>query len=429
MTLEKAAVSYRVLLVLAEFPPRIGGMQTHAFYLADSLCKKGHAVEVMTYKSCDPETAPEEKSFDRGLPYRVHRVLSRIGYWRSIELIAKQAKEFRPDVIYSSNVFHGFLADLTGVPVVCRCVGNDVLRPWIAYPFRMGSRLASHPKFEAALHDWFKRTNFPEWIEALFRRERFELMRQSVMKSSLIFANSLYTARLLTEIGFEREKISVLPGGVDAKRFKRKGSENGKLRRSLKLPADAFVVMTACRLVPKKGLDFLLSSFKLLLKRIPEAHLVVVGEGKEMRKCDRLRQELKLDGNVTLTGRVSHQKIHEYYWASDLFVLASRESLNRLTGIKDVETMGRVLCEANAAGTPVVASRSGGIPSVITHGKNGLLFAEDDFADFMRQALRVRNDGDLAKDMVKNGLVRAEKQFDWSIIIKKHDDAFAALIR
>ncbi len=429
MTRNKADKAYRILLILTEFPPRIGGMQTHALYLADNLCKKGHAIEVLTYRPCDPETAPEEKRFDSGLPYRVHRVLSRIGFWRGIGSISDRAREFKPDLIYSSNVFHGFLADLAGVPVVCRCVGNDVLRPWIAYPFRVGSRLVGHPKFEAALYDWFKRTNFPEWIEALFRRKRFELMRQSVMKSSLIFANSLYTARLLADIGFDNERTTVLPGGVDAKRFKRISSENGKLRRKLNLPPDAFILMTACRLVPKKGLDFLLSSFKLLLKRIPKAHLVVVGEGKEKRKCDRLREALKLDGNVTFAGRVSHEKIHEYYWASDLFVLASRESLNRLTGIKDVETMGRVLCEANAAGTPVVASRSGGIPSVITHGKNGLLFAEDDFADFMRQILRIRNDGNLAKEMVKNGLVRAEKQFDWSVVIKTHDDAFSALIR
>ena len=47
--------------------------------------------------------------------------------------------------------------------------------------------------------------------------------------------------------------------------------------------------------------------------------------------------------------------------------------------------MGRVLCEANAAGIPVLASRSGGIPSVVTHEDNGLLFDSDDAADFLEQ--------------------------------------------
>ena len=426
---DMAGKSYRILLILTEFPPRIGGMQTHAIYLADRLHGKGHRIEVMTYRTCDPDMAPEERLFDRKLPYPVRRVLSRIGYWHTLSVIEKRARSFAPDFIYASNVFYGILSDSLGVPVICRCAGNDVLRPWIAYPFRRASRLVSHPGFEALLYEWFKRTNFPEWIEALFRRKRLELMRRSVAKTSLILANSLYTARLLGNEGYPGERVRVVSGGVDSERFGKKASSNGHLRKALRLPQDAFILMTACRMAPKKGLDFLLSSFKLLLKRIPDAHLVVVGEGKERGKCDRLCRTLRLDGRVTFPGRVPHEKIHEYFWASDLFVLASRECRNRVSGMKDVETMGRVLCEANAAGVPVVASRTGGIPSVVAHGNNGLLFAEDDRADFFRQVLRVRNDAGLAKTLVRNGLRRAEKEFDWSVVVERHEDAFSRFFR
>jgi glycosyltransferase involved in cell wall biosynthesis len=252
-------------------------------------------------------------------------------------------------------------------------------------------------------------------------------MRRSVAKSSRILANSLYTARLLRKEGYPAERISVLSGGVDSERFGKKTSSNGRLRKALNLPQDAFILMTACRMAPKKGLDFLLSSFKLLLKKIPDAHLVVVGEGKERGKCDRLCRTLQLDGRVTFPGRVPHENIHEYFWASDLFVLASRECRNRVSGMKDVETMGRVLCEANAAGVPVVASRTGGIPSVVAHGENGLLFASDDRADFFRQVMRIRNDAGLVKNLIQNGLSRAEKEFDWSVIVKRHEDAFSGL--
>jgi glycosyltransferase involved in cell wall biosynthesis len=403
-------------------------MQTHAYYLAKNLHEKGHRIEVMTYRSSDPETASEDKLFDRKLFYPIRRVLSRIGFWRNISLIEKEAEAFRPDLIYASNVFYGFLSDSLNIPVISRCAGNDVLRPWIAYPFRFASKFVSHPKFESVCYDWLKKTNFPEWIEGFFRKRRFALMRQSVMKSAMIVANSRYTAGLLMAVGYDAQKIRVLTGGVDTGRFRRSISHNGLLRKKLGLPPQAFIIMTACRLAPKKGIDFLLSSFKLLLNRIPNAHLIVVGEGKERKKCERLRKVLRLNGHVTFTGRIPHENIHEYFWASDMFVLTSRESINRLTGIKDVETMGRVLCEANASSTPAAASRSGGIPSVISHGKNGLLFTEEDRSDFLHQVLRIKNDRKLVRRIVEEGLMRAEKEFDWSVIVKKHEEIFAAMV-
>jgi phosphatidyl-myo-inositol dimannoside synthase len=71
-------------------------------------------------------------------------------------------------------------------------------------------------------------------------------------------------------------------------------------------------------------------------------------------------------------------------------VLASREQVDPRTGLRDVETMGRVLCEAHAAGVPVVASRSGGIPSIVDHGRNGLLFEENDLDGLIHGIERLR---------------------------------------
>jgi phosphatidyl-myo-inositol dimannoside synthase len=118
---------------------------------------------------------------------------------------------------------------------------------------------------------------------------------------------------------------------------------------------------------------------------------------------------------------VHHSHIHKYYWSCDLFVLASRTCYNRRTGTKDVETMGRVLCEANAAGIPIIASNSGGIPSVVDHEVNGLLFEEDNAEDFLRQILRLRVDNFLSRYLVQNGRRKAREQFDWSLILKEHE--------
>ena len=109
---------------------------------------------------------------------------------------------------------------------------------------------------------------------------------------------------------------------------------------------------------------------------------------------------------------------------AEVFILASRISVNRISGLSDAETMGRVLCEANAAGVPVIASRSGGIPSVIGDGDNGLLFEPDHADDLQRQFTRLLHDADLRQSLIQRGRERAQHEFDWSIIVDQHHQAF-----
>ena len=109
-------------------------------------------------------------------------------------------------------------------------------------------------------------------------------------------------------------------------------------------------------------------------------------------------------------------------------MLASRVKVNPITNQRDAETMGRVLCEANAAGIPVIAARSGGIPSVITHNKNGLLFNSDDEDDFLEQIERMRGEPALAESLADNGLQLARQKFDWSVVMAAHEDYFMEVV-
>lgn len=150
------------------------------------------------------------------------------------------------------------------------------------------------------------------------------------------------------------------------------------VRQHIGVPDNAFMVMTACRLVRKKAVDFLIDSWPLICERIPNAHLVIVGGGQRDKHLRTMASQSCAAAQITFAGRISQDKVEAFYWAADGFVLASCEWVDPKTGLRDVETMGRVLCEANAAGLPVVAARSGGIPSVIKDGVNGLLFEPED---------------------------------------------------
>src|SRR6476646_11349850 len=84
----------RLLLILTEFPPSFGGMQTHAVYLCRYLHQLGYHIEVATYRGPEVE-----------FPFPVHRCLSRIGFTENLHALESLARIARPDLLYSSTIF------------------------------------------------------------------------------------------------------------------------------------------------------------------------------------------------------------------------------------------------------------------------------------------------------------------------------------
>lgn len=399
----KSGAGRRLLLILTEFPPSFGGMQTHAIHLCRYLQQRGYRAEVATYRG--PEV---------DFPFPVHRCLSRIGFVDNLCRLESLARRLRPEVLYASTVFYGRLAAATGIPMVARSAGNDVLRPWIVWPYRCLSGALGQPWLEDSLYRRFRKMDRPEWIESLLLERRGAEVRESVRSLAHVLANSAYTAGLLQRLS--APSVEILAGGVDAKRFLRQRDT----RAELGLPPDRHIVMTACRMVPKKGLDLLMRA----VARLPDTHLVIAGEGRQRPRCELLARELGIEQRTTFTGSVAHHDLRRYYWAADQFVLASREHVDPRTGLRDVETMGRVLCEAHAAGVPVVASRSGGIPSVIDDRRNGLLFEEDNLDALVEAMARVRADAPFARRLAAEGLRDAKTRWDWRVICGGHERAF-----
>ena len=396
----------RLLLILTEFPPSFGGMQTHAVHLCQYLHQRNYHIEVATYRG--PEV---------DFPFPVHRCLSRIGFTENLRMLERLTHTVRPDLLYASTIFYGRLSAATRIPMIARSAGNDVLRPWIVWPYRCLSRALSTPWLEEFLYRRFRKLEWPEAIESLLLSRRKAEMAESVRHIGHVFANSEYTAGLLRQLA--TPSVEILPGGVDARRF----HPRRDTREELGLPRDRLLVMTACRLVPKKGLDLLMRA----LAKLPTSHLLIAGEGRQLAKCMALAEQCGVTERVTFAGRIAHEELQRYYWAADQFVLASREHVDPRTGLRDVETMGRVLCEAHAAGVPVIAARSGGIPSIVDHGRNGLLFEEDNLEALVRSIARLRRDTGLSRSLVDEGLRDAAERWDWTVICRSHERMFRAI--
>jgi len=166
---------------------------------------------------------------------------------------------------------------------------------------------------------------------------------------------------LLGLYGARRDRIHVIPPGIDLGLFR--PVDRGQAKAELGLEGRD-VVLAVGRMDPVKGFDLLLRA-AALLPQLDGVQLVLIGGAEGDREHERLRSlasNLGLDGRVAFLGAVPQQQLPLYYCAASIVVVPSH-----------YESFGFVAAEALACGTPVIASKVGGLPTIVRDGENGLL--------------------------------------------------------
>lgn len=161
----------------------------------------------------------------------------------------------------------------------------------------------------------------------------------------------------LMQLGVNGDKITVLRNGVDTQLFIFGDRALQRARLGLK----GTVLLMVGNLVPLKGHDLVLRA----LARMPEARLLIIGEGSEEKQLKMLTDELQIQDRVRFVGEVPQQALPAWYAAADALVLASSR-----------EGWPNVLLESMACGTPVVASDVGGIPEIVAAPEAGVIMDE-----------------------------------------------------
>src|SRR5262249_40651191 len=171
----------------------------------------------------------------------------------------------------------------------------------------------------------------------------------------------------MVQLDIPGEKITVIPNGVDTRKFFPYPKEQA--RSTLGLPYDKRIILSVGGLIPRKGFDLLVKALKMLSTQLHQhdLYLVIVGEGESRPELEQLIAELDLDAQVRLVGSVSHQELYLWYSAADLFCLASSR-----------EGWPNVVLEALASGTPVVATDVWGVPEIICSDRLGILTKRDE---------------------------------------------------
>jgi sugar transferase (PEP-CTERM/EpsH1 system associated) len=192
-------------------------------------------------------------------------------------------------------------------------------------------------------------------------------------------------------------KIHIAPNGIETRRF-RAGRDMLEILRSLRIPIDAPVVGTVGRLSEVKRQDVLINAFASVKACVPEAHLLLVGDGPLSHNLRKLSAELGLSDCVHFAGY--QQRPEAYLQLMTVFALTSRS-----------EGMPLVILEAWASGVPVVATRVGGLPELIDQGKTGLLSSPGDDTTLAADLCRLLTDKTLAATLSAAGRQRVESMF------------------
>jgi glycosyltransferase involved in cell wall biosynthesis len=213
--------------------------------------------------------------------------------------------------------------------------------------------------------------------------------------TAAVFAVSRGIEQRCREVGIPDDRIVWTPGIADTARF---GPEaDGKVIRDELGLGDAPVVVTVARLAANRGHEALLSGFRQVLTRMPEARLLLVGKGEMRDRLERLVDDLALRRAVIFTG-YRDRDLPAVLAAADCFVLMGAGS----------DESCRAALEAMAAARPVVARRVGALPETVVHGETGVLVDEDGVGAAL---VRVLGDREAARRMGDAGRRRAEEVF------------------
>lgn len=199
--------------------------------------------------------------------------------------------------------------------------------------------------------------------------------------------------KMTDELGISAEKISIVDVGCDLRRFTPcLPSSKGPMKKALGLPEDELVLLFVGDVIRRKGLDLLFAALADL-ETLEGVSLHIVGVGPEQEELETTPSYLEIRDHVRWVGELPNTDLPRRYAAADAFILPSRS-----------EGTPTVLLEAMSSGAPVISSSVGGVPDLITHDHNGLLFESEDI-DRLRDCLqRLVQDGNLRERLAAQAL-------------------------
>ncbi|MGW1333620.1 glycosyltransferase family 4 protein [Streptomyces rubiginosohelvolus] len=369
----------RTLVVTNDFPPRQGGIETFVRAMTDRF----PADSVVVYTPAEPGAA----AHDAALPYPVVRDPARmlLPVPRVTARAAGLARRHGCDSVwFGAAAPLGLMAD--------RLRRESGVRRAVATTHGHEVWWARTPGARALLRRIGERTDAVTYLGAATR---------APIAAALGPAAARRMVRLAP--GVDAEAFAVRPGARDGVR-----TPAGGVREQYGLGARP-VILCAARLVPRKGQDTLIRALPAVLRSVPDAVLLLTGDGPYARTLHRLAADTGVADAVVLAGGRPHPEMPEHYAAADVFAMPCR---TRRGGL-EVEGLGIVFLEAAAAGLPVLVGDSGGAPDTVRDGETGHLVDGRDTAAVADRLVTLLRDRAAAAAMGEKGRAWVREEWGW----------------
>ena len=409
----------RILLIsdhadpLAEIGSKeAGGQNIYVFYLAKFLCRLGILVDV--YTRWDRKNKNEIVKFNNHL--RIIRVkagpkkyMPRDNFLGVVDeftgnILKRIKKEkINYDIIHTNYWFSG----LIGLRVT-----KEIKKPLVHIYHSIGQ-----VRFES-----LKNYKLQE-INNKFFKQRTISEKEIAQKADRIITTSPVEKEIIKNLfGISGEKIKTITIGVDTKIFRPIKTE--RARKLARMENKGKVILYVGRIEWRKGIGTLLYAFREVIKNHPNAKLYIIGGGRsksarkledaEHERLKKISQELGIEKKVKFLGPKKQNELYKYYSAADICVIPSY-----------YEPFGIVPLESMACGTPVVASRTGGLRYSVKDKITGCLFEPKNYTDLAEKINIVLKNG---KDFYAgNCLKRISDEFQWEEIADQYENFFNQL--
>ena len=367
----------RIGIFTETYTPYISGLVTSEVMLKNALEKQGHDVYVVTanLESFKYEYNEKEKVLKiPGLPTGIYD--SRLTSIYPVRAVNK-IKSWNLDVIHSQTefaigTFARLFAKQYNIPLVHTY--HTLYEDYVHY-ITKGYFDKSSKKIVEYLSKFYCETTATELI---------------------VPTNKIY--KLFKEKYKFEKNIHIIPTGIETERFYKENIDSKQvddLRRSLKINKKDFIILFVGRLAEEKNVEFLINSQKELIKKYKNIKLIIVGDGPDKEKYEKLSKDLDLEDNIIFTGKVSWEDMPYYYHVADIFATASK-----------TETQGLTIIEAMASNVVPVCMRDEAFQSMVTEDLNGLFFETEE--EYQKQVLFLYENRDELQKIDKQARIQAE---------------------
>ena len=343
----------KILVVINNFG--IGGAERLVVDDINEMIRRGYDVNVLTFKQEKKASLLDEcrVSTDKLTFIEIRTIWEIRGWFNTFNYL----KKINPDVVFSHLWFSN-----TIITPICRLVG---IKNVITFEHNVYNSIKNKKMY---------------FVDRLIQGLSKKIIAvSSAVKDSLI------------DHGIKEEKIIVINNGINLSKYK--SERDFSYRQKLGIPENAFVFTTVGRLITQKGLDVLIKAFS---RGLPEALLLIVGEGPKEAELKKLSESLHMSGKIFFLG--SRRDVPKILEASNCFILASRW-----------EGLGIVVLEAMASRLPIIISDLKAGEDMIQNGFNGIVVAKEDYVALHLQMKRLMEDPALQQYVSDNAYNKAKE--------------------